>query len=391
MKLGLLFSSFAAPALLAGALVACSSTDGTATAPPSTAPPPAPTAAPAPKPCGAGTHTLEDGTCEATLSIARSAQAVAPGRDHHVSIIAPTRSGPYLYVFGGTAGWRAMYGDVQRAKIATDGSLGAFEKVGQLPAGRAGHCGVFTNGTFYLVGGTVAGTAPGDKSMTISGTTLTARLADDGTIGAVAEGPRLPAGVMHATCDLNDGALYVVGGRGAAGRSVDQIARSRLGADGTFGAFEKLAPLTPDRSHHASFVRGGFLYVVGGLTGDPAGKLEEHADVIRAKIEPDGTLGAFSPAGKLGRTLSVSAAQLFNDQVYVFGGLTSGDAYTDAIQRASFAADGSVQEFVKAPVKLSVARAHVHQLPVFERYIYSIGGLDNDGESVGTVDIGTFE
>jgi hypothetical protein len=42
-------------------------------------------------------------------------------------------------------------------------------------------------------------------------------------------------------------------------------------------------------------------------------------------------------------------------------------------------------------VRLSVARAHVHQLPVFEKHIYSVGGLNDGGESIGSVDIGTFE
>lgn len=382
MKLGLIVPSLFALAL---PLFGCSSSSGEATGAPPSQPDPGPS--PQPVTCAVGSHKTDDGACESTLSITRSPQAVAPGRDHHVTLVAETKNGPYLYVFGGTAGWKVMFNDIQRAKLEKDGSLGAFEKVGTLPEGRAGHCGVYSHGTFTLVGGTI-GTAehPG-----IANTTVEVKLNDDGSIGEITEGPHLPQGVMHATCDQKSDWLYVAGGRTGADNSSKQMVRAKIGADGKIAPFEALAPLTVDRSHHAAFIRGDYYYIIGGITGHAAGEHTDRKDIMRAKITEDGALGDWESAGDLSRALSVSAAQLFNDRVYVFGGLYAGDSYTDAIQTAGFGADGMIQEFTKTPVKLSVARAHVHQLPVYEKYIYSVGGLDNSDESVGFVDVGTFE
>ncbi len=306
-------------------------------------------------------------------------------RDHHVTFVVESNVGPALYVFGGTNAWQTQYDDIQRAKISPDGTILAFEPIGTLPEARAGHCGVLVGKTAIFVGGVLGNGHPG-----IGGSTVRVPINDDGTIGTASKGPDLPDAVMHATCDVHGGYLYVVGGRGTRGGSIAQVVRARVHDAGTLDAFESLTPLSPDRSHHASFVRGEYLYVLGGLTGNPAGTNSDHSDVIRAKFEADGTLGAWQPAGNFDTPLSVSAAQLFADRVYVFGGYPGGSAYTDVVRRGTIGEDGSMV-FEKLDAKLSLARAHVHQTPVWKTFIYSVGGHNDVDESIGTVDIGSFQ
>lgn len=363
------------------ALAACSS----ASPEPAPSPAPAEPAAVEETPCDEGSYRTLQGACTrfASVSLAPSPVTLAPARDHHTSIVRETADGPYLYVFGGGVDNDTMLDDVQRAKISPDGSLGAFEQVGKLPAARAGHCIVDLGERVLLLGGYV-----GRKT---SATSVTVAFDAAGHVSETAAGPDLPLPVMHLTCDRKGDYVYVLGGKGANERATRLSARVKVDARGTVGGFEAQTALTPDRSHHAAFVRGDRLYVVGGISGSPnIGEAQNHKDAISAAIGADGVLGAWEPAGELPKELSVSAALLHDDAVYLVGGL-EGEWFTTAVRRATFATDGTLTKFVTVPAKLAEARGHVHQLPSWGSFFYSVGGKNDLEKSIGTVEVGRFE
>lgn len=301
-------------------------------------------------------------------------------------MVIETPAGPWLYVVGGTDAWEVMHNDVQRAKIGTDGKLGAFEKVGILPDPRAGHCMVKKGDRLYLFGGIV-----GVKASAPSTTSVILTLDAEGKVASSAPGPELPVAVMHLACELVGDSVYALGGRGSDSKSTTLSARTTIGADGSASAFESLTPLVPDRSHHAAFVRGKNLYVLGGITGDPVGsKAKDRKDVVVAEIGTDGKLGPWLAAGALPTAISVSAAQLRDEFVYVTGGLEEG-GFTNKVRRASFNEDGTLTDFTTLKATLPDARGHVHQTPMYGSFIYSVGGKNDDNESLGTIDIGRFE
>ncbi len=376
MKLSLALASFA--------VIGCTSAAAPMPAPSGeTTSPPA-----APAECGDGEYRTSANTCEAfpKVGVVRSERVIAPARDHHTTMVIETASGPWLYVVGGTEGWSAMHDDVQRAKIAPDGSLGAFENAGKLPAPRAGHCMVKKGDRLYLFGGVTGTSSAGAGSSTVLLT-----LDADGKVVSSASGPELPTAVMHLTCDLVDDFVFVNGGRGKNSHSTTLSARTKIEADGSLSDFEKQTPLDPDRSHHASFVREKRLYIIGGLTGDPTATTVNHKDVVYADISEDGTLGTWTPAGALPKALSVSSATLYKDAVYIFGGLENGVTFTNRIRRATFELDGTLSAFATMPALLPEARGHVHQTPTYDRFLYSVGGKDDAEKSLDVVDIATFE
>jgi len=255
-----------------------------------------------------------------------------------------------------------------------------------LPAPRAGHCFARVKDRYLLAGGIV----PSKGTMGVNASSVLVRIGADGKITDAIPGPDLPKAVMHLTCEVQGDYVYALGGRGSNSKSTTLSARAKINADGTLEAFEAQSALKPDRSHHASFVRENRLYVLGGLTGDPAGEYDDRSDAIMADIGADGVLGAWAPAGKLPTTLSVTAAQLYKDAVYIAGGL-DGTEFTDKIRRATFEPDGTVSAFATLPGKLPEGRGHVHQTPIYKTFIFSVGGKDNAQKSLGTVDIGRFE
>jgi hypothetical protein len=301
-------------------------------------------------------------------------------------MIIETASGPFLYVVGGTDAWSVMHSDVQRAPIGKDGKLGAFESAGMLPDPRAGHCMVKKGDRLYLFGGIV-----GVKASAPSTTSVVLTLDADGKVAGSAPGPELPVAVMHLACELVGDTVYALGGRGVDSKSTTLSARTTIGADGTASAFESMTALVPDRSHHATFTRGKNLYVLGGITGDPVGSnAKNRKDVVVAEIGADGKLGPWLAAGALPTSISVSAAQLHQDFVYVTGGLEE-DGFTNKIRRASFNDDGTLTDFTTLKATLPDARGHVHQTPMYGSFIYSVGGKNDDNESLGTIDVGRFE
>ncbi len=376
--------------LLACASTACSSSDGPA---PSTPAPAATTTPavdpPAPVECGAGSYRTSQHTCETYpgLAVQRSSAVIAPVRDHHATTVVETAAGPYLYVFGGTDDWTALHNDAQRARIHDDGTLDAFEPAGTLPAPRAGHCLVKIKDRYLLAGGITGGSL----KMAVSATTVLLTLGADGKVAATEPGPDLPKAVMHLTCDVDGEYVYALGGRGSDSKSTTMSARARIGADGTLGKFEAQTALKPDRSHHAAFIRDKRVYVVGGLTGDPtSADIVDHSDAIMATIGDDGVLGAWSTAGKLPTSLSVSSAQLFKDAVYLVGGLEGTATFSDKVRRATFNVDGTLSAFDTLPTTLPAPRGHVHQTPMWKTFFFSVGGKDQNETSLGTVDIGAF-
>lgn len=380
MKLGL------SPLLLLLSLAACSSsseTSATQTPAPSTGEPGA-----APAACDDGSYRTLEGTCQTypPLTVQRSEVVIAPVRDHHATAIVETSSGPWLYVIGGTDAWNTLHNDVLRAPIAKDGKLGAFESAGTLPEPRAGHCMVQKGDRLYLLGGVV-----GDARKGPSTSSVVLTLDAAGKVSASAPGPELPTAVMHVGCAIDGDNVYATGGRGTDSKSTKLSARTKIAADGSLSPFENLTPLVPDRSHHAVFIRGKTLYLLGGLRGDPVGnKQDNRKDIVAADIAPDGTLGEWYGAGALPTSISVSSAQLYKDAVYVFGGLES-DAFTAKIRRATFLEDGTLSEFATLKAQLPDARGHVHQTPIYGSFIYSVGGKNDLDESLGTIDVGRFD
>lgn len=338
-------------------------------------------------PCPEGSRANGD-ACETKLSLAVSKQTLMPARDHHTTHVIESGGSPYLYVFGGTPSWKTVYDDIQRAKIGSDGSLGAFEPAGTMPNKRAGHMSVRVKDKMILVAGSSM-----TNRMFISGTVDVGTIQSDGSIGAFVAGPGLPEGVMHHIVAVKGDYLFVFGGRGeTTGASVTQVARAKLGEDGTPGAFVMLAPLPEARSHAMGFQYGDWVYLAGGMTGDPEKNPPNRTDVVRARLGADGSVGEWEKAGALPKGgLSVGAAEVFARQVFVLGGLVGGGKFTKNVYAASIDAEGMLGAFAVLPAKLPTARGHVHQTPIHGRTIYSVGGRFESEESTAEVVTGTFE
>ena len=94
--------------------------------------------------------------------------------------------------------------------------------------------------------------------------------------------------------------------------------RGTVEPDGTIDQWTQLTPMPSGVCTHASFVYGGWLYVVGGID-DTA----DIATVRRAQLADDGTLGSWETAASLPQARGhVHQLPIENDRVYSVSGAT---------------------------------------------------------------------
>ena len=304
------------------------------------------------------------------------------GRDHHVTfLVEAERGGASLYVAGGNT-YQGVLSDVRRAGIAESmpDMLGAWGKSDSLPSPRAGHSVAVTAAAVVITGGKLA-----DRSNTTE--TLIAPIEPYGGLSPWRVTTPLPAPRFHHTMVAAGDWVYVIGGL-EQNVSVATVYAARVARD-SVGAWRELTALPRPRSHHAAFVHDDALWVVAGLDGNPAGQNTPLADVLRAPIGTDGSLGAWSEVSRLDSALAVFAAVVHDGYVYVLGGVENNARFVNTVQRAPLLAGGRVGAWERLASGLPTARAHVHQTPVYRGRIYSAGGSASR-QVTTAVHVGTF-
>ena len=306
----------------------------------------------------------------------RAAATMPAPRDHHVTFV----TDGWIFVAGGNT-YASLRSDVWRARLLDDGSMGDWEPAAPLPGPRAGHSVAVTERTVVLTGGQLT-----DRTNTP--TTLVATIGPAGRLGPWSPGPPLPAGRFHHSSVTHKGWVYVTGGLEPR-TSVASVHGAKLDANGVPTAWVDLTPLPTPRSHHATVVHEGALYVVAGLNGNPAGEHQQLRDILRAPILADGSLGPWAEAGRLDSAYATHAAFVRDGLLYVVGGVESNARFVGTVQRAPIHPDGSLGVFEPAAA-LPVGRGHVHQTPLWKDWVYSVGGSASR-RLVTAVHIGTFK
>jgi hypothetical protein len=347
-----------------------------------------------PRGCPAHTHEVSPGVCDATLRFADSTP-IPLARDHHGTVLVETPAGPRLFVVGGAAlaagsHDQSITNDVSVAPIQPDGTIGAWTAGRPLPSGRAGQAMVAIGDTLIAVAGQTTGS--------FLRTTALARVQSDGTLGEWTPGPVVPDGRFHIAGAAYNRWVYVSGGLAlrpmatvTGSEARPEVWGAQLGTDGTLGAWQVLTPLPEGISHHVSFVHEGYLFVAGGLGGDPFQGMDvPRRTVYRSRIATDGTLGAWEPVNEVPGPIGTHSYAIHHDRVYLFGGV-AGTANSDVIYRAQLLPGGALGAWEQNAVSLPTPRAHLHYAPIRDGRVYLVSGSMQPHTPVPTTWVGTFE
>lgn len=289
---------------------------------------------------------------------------LARGRDHHAVWAAP--AGDRLYVAGGTD-YRGVFDDVWSARVRPDGTVEAWTAEPALPAPRAGGAAVMVGGTAVFL----SGQQPEGLRKMPEVWTATAR--PDGTLEAWRPAAPLPSPRFHHAAVVHGRDVYVVGGQGPTNTSEATVYVGRV-EDGTVASWRVAGELPRPRSHHAAVVIDGWLYVIGGMDGNPAQGPALYTDVRRAPLREDGTLGEWQLVSLMPDSYATHSAFVHGGWLYVMGGVVNNHRFVDTVLRAPLRPDGRPGPWQPVTPGLPAIRAHVHVTPVVGGRVYSVGG-----------------
>jgi hypothetical protein len=302
--------------------------------------------------------------------------------DHHVTFITSGTRGDWLHVIGGQDAGGKLRGTAYQAKIARDGSLGAWEAGEAFPAGLAGMA-ITSDGRYAVIAGGRSSASTATQEVYL------AHIWGDGRLGAFKAAPfSLPAARAHTGAVIADGNVYVIGGNDGTS-ATSTVYRAKISRTGALGVWSTLEALPGARSHHAALVHDGAIYVVAGIAGDPAGDAKPLNDVLRATINKDGTLGAWQTVSTLDAAFSTHAAVVHDGHLYVIGGVEDGAKMSDRVVRAAINKDGSLGAWESTGATLPAPRGNVSQVPVLRDRLYSVGG-SRSGKALDDVVVGKF-
>lgn len=311
-----------------------------------------------------------------------SGSAFPVALDHHVTFVTSGSRGDFLHVIGGHDGGR-MRSTVYQAKIAKDGSIGAWEEGEALPAGGRAGMAFASDGRYAVLAG--GKSSPRDVTQDV----YLANIWGDGRVGAFKAAPfSLPAKRFHTGAVIADGYVYVIGGNDGT-NATSTVYRARISRTGTLSAWTTLDSLPGPRSHQAAFVHEGAIYLVAGIAGNPMGDAKPLGDVLRAEIGKDGALGDWKTVSQLDTPFATHASVLHGGFLYVIGGVEDNKTMSDRVLRAPLQKDGSLGAWEATASTLPAPRAHVHQVPVLRDHLFSIGG-SRSGRALDEVVVGRF-
>ncbi|MEO7110083.1 MAG: hypothetical protein ABI183_06570 [Polyangiaceae bacterium] len=340
------------------------------------------------QPTDAGASTVDcvgdsatiDTTC-GSLGWSQSSTDSRP-RNHHLSVIAQTSSGAFLYSVGGVDN-DSPIANVDRAPINADGSLGAFTELTAIPRATGGMTGAIVNNVIVFAGGS-RGAAVTDQA-------YSAVINSDGSLGAWNSAGSVVSFRMHPASIVSGSTMFVLGGFNDP-NVWDDIVSANVSADGTVSAWASAGKLPGPRSHFSSTLHAGYIYIAGGLDKSAFQSSPPLATVFEGKILADGTIGNWTSMPSLPEGVCTHASFFYGGYLYLGGGLgTSAYKILDKVWRSPIGADHSLGAWEEV-APLGVARGHVHQFPVLGNHVYSVGGaITLDLKSTSEIDVGVFQ
>jgi hypothetical protein len=193
----------------------------------------------------------------------------------------------------------------------------------------------------------------------------------------------LPDGYSLHKLAYESGYLYNIGGSSYTDGDEDgtNVFYAQVHNDGTIGAWTNATSLPEAVNTHADVAANGFVYVLGGyhytdVTVDVASGI-----VYYCGINTNGSLNSWHTANPLPKHLIFLSASVWNNTVYVIGGIDENSQLQNAVYSAQIQADGSLSLWV---AQLPMPAPIYDHASVANGFLYVLGGLIDGGNLVST-------
>lgn len=172
-----------------------------------------------------------------------------------------------LYFMGGINTGNHI-SDIYYTPIASNGTLGKWTRVGNLPVTVSSAQLVSTKGRLYLIGGYVGATSTQTTSVTLSSVVYTCVVNSDGTLGTWTTATSLPIPIAFGHSYTTRNKVFILGGFTYSGVN-SNIYSAPVNADGTLGSWSLETVTLPDGGVQDGvlFVTSSKICLVTGYTG----------------------------------------------------------------------------------------------------------------------------
>ena len=199
----------------------------------------------------------------------------------------------------------------------------------------------------------------------------------------------LPDGYISHTLSYASGYLYNIGGSSDTEGDPDgtNVFYAQVHSDGTIGAWTNATPLPVAVLNHAGVAANGFMFVLGGYHYTDANGDVPSDVVYYSKVNTNGTLGSWQTANPLPNTLSYLSASVWNNTIYVIGGIDVNSQPQNSVYSAQIQTDGSLSPWVAQP-PLPVPNDTHYGSGIFAHasvangFLYMLGGLIDGGTQI---------
>ena len=191
-------------------------------------------------------------------------------------------------------------------------------------------------------------------------------LAGEVELGSPEQLAGLPVDIFLHRCVSVGRHIYVIGGAGSAGR----VWRASANEEGKLSAWTSATPLPAQQagfSYHAAVAGSGHVYVLGGNYPDMDGKTVLTPNVFHARVNPDGSLGAWNFTSPLPEPRKGGEAVAHGKRLYYIGG-----QYHRQVFSAEMQEDGGLSEW-REELRM-ISNRYGGGVVAQDGYLYVIGG-----------------
>lgn len=311
-----------------------------------------------------------------------------------------------VYIVGGAFNTSSTLSNIYSATIDSDGAIGSWNFVGNMPGALAIAQIVVSKNTLYVMGG--------HNGSAYVGTVYYCSINQDGTLGTWSTGTSLALATGNATVAVGQNRIYMIAGfnggylsnvysapvigglndyssyystdntnyilPGAGQPWIQQYEINNIQSSATVTGWVSNTNLPEVLSYHRTFVTKNRVYIVGIVNGNSI----YTSAIFTAPINADGTLGAWVLGSSLPGPCSKCSVAVIKNRVYIFGGLISNaGAVTNTVYTAPINADGTLGTWTSG-ISLPSGRFASGVL-VTKNKVYLIGGSTSNTTTTNSV------
>lgn len=180
---------------------------------------------------------------------------------------------------------------------------------------------------------------------------------------------RAPAAVAYGDY------IYIVGGIDGDDRYVTTVEYAHIEDDGSLGPWQSTSDLNEGRFYNAVVAANGWLYTLGGGSGERGHENYPIDSLERARINGDGSLGPWEVVSHMNTARRGLKAVLHGNTLYAIGGYDG--QFLKSIERTTLNADGSIGEW-QTEQHESIIDRYIHSAAIHGDALYLLGGHMRD-------------